>query len=393
MFRSGDPIPLEDIHSDLVTRVGQDAPQRARLITAKALVPMEPLHLCWALSVLSRDTDEEIAQSAQRSLQELPTEMTDEIVAGDALPGSVLDAYAHAFRQESGRLLPLVTNPKTHDETLRWMARHLAGEVLDALANNQQRLLTDTGIVEAFIANPLSPTPLLARVVETTMRGGVDTTEISGFKPLAEAFFADLTSSKETSDGLEPSLEGLEEGVLEQSASQGISDELFAQAVVDGQVPVAADAGDAEGEEEEEGETRSRQPLWKLIEDMSVAQKVRLAMVGTTEARRILVRDVKAVVSLSVLRSPKLNTKDVAKFATDKAISKDVIHAIARSREWTKSYAVKLALLWHPKCPATRASHFVRYMHRKDIVALSRAKDVAGYVKSEARRIKDRQGW
>jgi hypothetical protein len=113
MFRSGDPIPTEDIHPDLVARVGRDAPERARLITAKALVPMEPLELCWALAVLSRDTHEEVAESARNSLRELPTDVTEGILRASELPGPVLDAYVHVHREEPARLIGLVTNVKT----------------------------------------------------------------------------------------------------------------------------------------------------------------------------------------------------------------------------------------------------------------------------------------
>jgi hypothetical protein len=263
------------------------------------------------------------------------------------------------------------------------------------LANNQRRLLADPGIVEAFIANPLSPTPLLARVVETAMRGGLDTSTISGFKPLADAFFADLAGPDAEEVGGEPTIEELDEGALEDVANQGISEELFAQAVGEGSgVRTGADEDDGpEGEGEDDEEFRSRLPLWKLIDKMSIAQKVRLATVGTGEARRLLIRDVRPLVSMSVLRSPKLNNSEIAKFANDKALPKEVIDTIARSREWTRTYAVKLALLWHPKCPVGKASHFVRYMRRKDIVALARAKDVSGYIKGEARRIREKQGW
>ena len=62
-----------------------------------------------------------------------------------------------------------------------------------------------------------------------------------------------------------------------------------------------------EPQEEEEGSTA----LWKLISKMNMAQKVRLAMVGDINARKLLIRDVKRSVYMTVLRSPRLTVKEI----------------------------------------------------------------------------------
>ncbi|MGM0577694.1 MAG: hypothetical protein ACQEXJ_18350 [Myxococcota bacterium] len=377
-FQSGDPVPLEAIPEDLRPRIGPDAPEKARMMTARAILPMPPELLGIALSVLARDPDDEIASTARASLADLPREVQEQIVVAD-VPGPILDVYAHVFRDDDVLARHVVTNRATLDETVRWMGRNLRGSVLDAVASNQVRLVRTPAIVAALIANEATPMPVLARVTETAIRNDVDTAGIPGFRDLANAFHADLAEQRKGKEaGPEEEASEGEEDVDEEAASdtrpsRGLSDEEMEQLLLSG----------VSGDEAES----TNKPLWKLIEDMSLPQRVRLAMVGNATARRILIRDSKKLVANAVLRSPKLTDKEIAHYAQDKAIDGEVIRAIARSREWTKTYAIRKSLVLNPKCPAQQAMGFIRTLRRRDLQSLSRAKDVPAHVSRAAKNL------
>ncbi len=67
---------------------------------------------------------------------------------------------------------------------------------------------------------------------------------------------------------------------------------------------------------------------------MTVAEKVKCAMLGTREERFILIRDVNRLVAAAVLSSPKINDSDVEAFAKMANVSEDVLRTISHSRGW-----------------------------------------------------------
>ena len=84
---------------------------------------------------------------------------------------------------------------------------------------------------------------------------------------------------------------------------------------------------------------------------MTVFQKIKLARMGNKEARGLLVRDRNKIVATAAVRSPKITENEVAGFAKARNVSDEVMRIIARNREWTRNYKVKLALATNPKCP------------------------------------------
>lgn len=393
MFISGQPVPVDAIAPELLPNVGPGAPHKAKLLTARAALPMAPERLGWALAILARDPAPEIAETARKSMRDLPPDVLTSVAAAD-LPGPVLDCFAHVFIDELDVLRPIVSNRATLNETIRWIARQARGPVLDYIAGNQVRLIEEPAIIEALIANPGSTTPTLAYVVETALRSDIDTSQIVGFAPLAQAFFADLAATKakqraareardeagdlEEDQPLTP--EELEAGELSSSLAEGVDDELMAMLLSGG----APGMGDGAGHSK---------PLWKLVGEMSLPQKVRLAMLGGVEARRLLVHDPRKLVAQSVLHSAKLTDKEVAAFAMDKSLDSDVVRYIANNRQWTRNYSIMLSLVWNPKCPAQQASIFIKSLHRKDLQVLARAKEVPTYVSRAAKQVAEQRKW
>jgi len=410
LFTSGQAFDASTIPAELLPRVGPDAPAKAKLMVAKALLPMPPDQLGVALAVLARDPDETIAEAAQASLKDLPRNVIESLAGGDS-PGLVLDVFAHVLSDDVDLLRILIRNEATADETVRWMARSLRGDVLPIIAANQRRLIREPQIIAALVANAATPTPTLAPVIETALRNDVDTSRIPGFKQLAEAFFGDL-SRLQGDKAVEPApvedepqapaspVDEAPSLTLELAPdAQGGADEAHLETLLRMSAAAPEDEDEdrllrrVDHDEPEDGEEEDerKKSLWGMINDMNVPQKVRLALMGDASARAILIRDSKKTVAMATIRSPRMTLKEVAGFAQNKAIAEDVIREIARNREWTKNYAVRLALVKNPKCPTTQAVNFLAGLRNQDIRNLARARNVPAYVARAAKNILTRR--
>lgn len=129
-------------------------------------------------------------------------------------------------------------------------------------------------------------------------------------------------------------------------------------------------------ERDEEYTAAQRENLYQMIIGMSVPQKIRLAMLGNREARKMLAHDRNQMIPKAVLRSPKLTDNEILTFAQERSTPEDIILAICKNRTWLKKYQIKLALVSNPKTPLSIAVQFLDHLHDKDLQALSRDKNI-----------------
>jgi len=129
-------------------------------------------------------------------------------------------------------------------------------------------------------------------------------------------------------------------------------------------------------ESAEEITAEHRENLSQMIVKMSMPQKIRLAMLGNREARKLLIRDRNRVIAMAVLRSPKLTDSEILRFAQERTTPDDVILTICKKRNWLKKYQIKLALVTNPKTPLPKAIQFLDHLHDKDLQALYHNKNI-----------------
>jgi hypothetical protein len=402
MTQAPSGIPEDIIPPILRDKVGPQAPERLRQLISRAQLPMPPAQLGVALGVLAHDSNREIADSAVKSLQDLPRSVM-QALAGSGLHARILDVYARIFSKDLDILRALLRNEACSDTSVRWMAKTLRGPILPNIGTNQRRLIRSPKIIEALINNPATPTPTVAATLETAIRNELDLGAIKNAKTLAEGFFGkidDMLSGEAATEELELTVdEGLEEELMEallsspaQGGSRGPkSEEANDESAEAGKEEPKAEPKEREVKNEEEPQEEQSTVLWKLIGQMNMAQKVRLAMVGDINARKLLIRDVKRSVYMTVLRSPRLTEKEIASFAKNKALNEDIIRFIASNRDWTKAYGTKMGLIFNPKCPPSQAINFVRTVRHNDLMKIARAKDVPAYVSRAAKQILERK--
>jgi hypothetical protein len=122
------------------------------------------------------------------------------------------------------------------------------------------------------------------------------------------------------------------------------------------------------------------------IANMSILDRMKLAMKGTREQRQTLIRDPNRMVSAAVLSSPKLTESEIEAFARMANVSEDVLRTIGLNRTWTKSYSVISALARNPKTPPAISLNIVGRLNERDIKGITVDRNVPEALRIAARK-------
>ncbi len=144
-------------------------------------------------------------------------------------------------------------------------------------------------------------------------------------------------------------------------------------------------------------------PEWELSEEeyeslyfkilnMGVADKIKLATLGNKEARSILVRDSKKMVAVAVIKSPKITISEVESISNSRQVCDDVLRQIAGTKEFMRSYTVKLNLVNNAKTPVPISMRLLNQIRELDLRKIAKSKAVPQAIATQARRIAESKG-
>jgi hypothetical protein len=332
------------------------APLEARLMAASGALPLSPPQISVVLFALTFDAEAEVKDRALQSLQDLPDRVLDAVLP-EGLPPALLAWFAEHFREDGPRLEQLALNPATSDETIVELATLPFLNVVEIISNNQLRLVRCPGIIEALGDNRLTGQSTIDRILD----------------------FLGLREETEEEDPQQPAAPEVEGVDLDST------EDLPPELLEDSEDP------DADLSEDAENDERSK-TMYALVQDMNVVQKIKLARFGSGEARSILVRDSNKIVATAAVRSPKVKESEVISMARSRNICEEVMRIIAANRDWTKSYAIQLALATNPKSPIRAAMKFINYLSDRDLKLIMRSREVSGAISAQARRILAKKG-
>jgi hypothetical protein len=340
----------------------RDAPVEVRRMAAGGALPLPPIELATTLFALAHDPDDQVKSRARETLENLPDNICQTVLTGETHP-ALLGYLAHAFKDDADRIESIALNPATDDRTFGFLATLPHKRVIDIVGNNQQRMLRFPEIVDALGDNPLTGRATIDRIL-TFM--GIE-------RPQAEIDEdGEESSAPEDQEITDEVAAAALEALLGDDASQFSSDLIE----------------ESEGEIDEETEGN----LFKIINNMNVMQKVKLARMGNKDARGMLVRDRNKIVATAAIRSPKITGNEVESFARARNLSEEVLRIIAANRDWTKSYRVKLGLATNPKVRIPTAMKFLNYLQERDLRGIMKSKDVATPIAAHARRLLQKKG-
>jgi len=365
-----------ELPDQLKKYVAADVKRDAKLMAAQGMLPLPPGDLVLILFAITKEDDEELETAATQSLVKMPENILKTICADVKIHPLILDFLARGLPPEAPLQEAVALNKSTHDETIVFQAGLPNKRLVDIISENQIRILRCPDIVDSLGENILAGHAQLERIIRfvemETRRTGKDVPEKTPPPPeKAEQEEDEVPLAPEEAADDELGAVTMDEGEESPWAAMTFSDDLLKD-------------HETETEEEEEEVEKS---LYKQIQDMKISEKIKLALRGGGSARALLIKDSNKLVAAAVLKSPRITDSEIESISKSRGVAEDVIRAVASSREWTRSYGIKMNLVQNPKTPTPDAMRFLNFLRDKDLRDISRSKNVPNNIAAQAKRL------
>ena len=306
-----------------------------RLAAARGALPMSGPNLVMVLFVFYNGENEELKNEALTTLLTLPAKILLSALAQEELHPAIIDLIVRLRYQDSVVMQAAMAHRMIGIKSLLFLAENASGDVLDMLSHNDQLLLKADVIRVAIINNPRADKAMKLRLGWT-----------------------------------EPVVEPKTEQVKPVESEE--------------------DDGDSRDDEEEfdeddlDEETLSK---YQQLQEMSVSEKIKMALTGDKEWRTLLIREANKQVNTAVLKNPRITEGEVLNVAKNRSSSDELIRLILLNRDWIKIYDMKKALVHHPRTPLQQAMRYMGFLSEKDIKELAKSRNVTQAIVNNARRI------
>ena len=373
LFPEVPPLSFERLPPNFRKHADPKSPVPLRSMAARGLVPLSPVDMCLCLALLANDADPAVAAAAQKTASGLPDKILSVALRDESANPRTLHFLASALAGKDQPLEYVALNHAAHDLTVAQVAVGTSSaRILEIIANNQLRILRSEAVLRAVVTNPASSKALVDLTCDFTVRNGLCLsdlpamveahTRIHGAPPVPpptkeEAAALNLPPPPDTADSI-------------------MSE--FGEALTSASAPPMEDG--------------KRMNLTQRITKMSVSEKIKLATLGNKEARGILMRDANKLVTLAVIGSPRISDGEVLVLAHSKTTADDVLRIIYQSREWTRQYPIKVALVKNPKVPLAITMRFMATLRESEVKELAGNKNVPSAVRVNAKKLIGKKG-
>lgn len=371
------PIDIASLPGPVQRVIGATAPAPMRMMAARGAVPgLRPEQIATVVVIFAREElahiDASVRETAEATLGKLAPPIRDGALSSPEVPPGVLDVLVSLYIDDDASMERVLMNPAVAIDTVKRIARTGSEKVTEIVATNEERLLAHPSIIEALYMNKKTRMSTADRVLDLAVRNGKQLS-IPAFKEAAEAILDELIIESD-----EPTPDDLLFAEATQHAER-LDREGFTVNVV---------KEDDEGKEVIEEKAK---PLEQRIREMNVSAKVRMATLGTTSARALLVRDKNRIVACAVVRSPLLQEGEAAAYAASRAVSEDVLRIIAGNGELVKSHVVKFNLVANPRTPIASAMRLLVHLRSDELKKLAKSKNVSGQIAKLAKQELDKK--
>jgi hypothetical protein len=323
------------LKGSLLKFVSPSSPREFRLSAAERREALAPEDEVTVLFVLAFDKDQELSGAARKSLQEYPLQRL--LDAMDApLDALVIKKILELRGEDEAVQIMAALNPGTDDATLAHLAAGGPDEVIAALSEDAELLAAKPLVKEALMKNPRTTNALRAALSELkpAPAGGARKSKAEAATP--SSFHDDLTDE-----------------------ARSKTDE---------------------------------QNIYKIVAQLNMGQKLKLALSGNKSARSLLIKDSNRMISMAVLKNPRITEEEVQKLALTKGTNDEMLRQIARNKEWVKSYGIRIGMLTNPKTPLAISLKLLDTVYEKELHSVAKSKNVPSALASAARRKLDAKG-
>lgn len=327
------------VRQALLKYISPTAPKETRLkLASRERVddPLSPEDEVTVLFVLAFDKDTEVSSAARKSFDEYPQDLLLDALEKKLDP-AVIKRIAEARPEVDSVRIMCFLSPWIDDETLKAIVETGPEEVVGVLAEERERFLEKPFLLDSLKKNPLAPY-ILVSGIEDMMKD-------ARAKALVEA-------------------EAGKRGVRD-TEKVALPKELVEDKKVD------------------------EHNIYKIVGSMSMGQKVKLALSGNKSAREVLIKDSNKMISVAVLKNPRITEDEIVRLTASKSTPEDLLRQVAKNKEWVKNYNVKLGIVSNPKTPLAISVKMLDNMYDKDLANIARSKNIPSVLASTARRKMD----
>jgi hypothetical protein len=349
-----------EISANVRKHVDPSAPVPLRMMAARALVPLPPPDMITALFLLTADADEKVRTTAEDSASKLPDRILSSALRDEEVDPPVLGWFLDRLGRQDVYAEMLILNQSTPDDAVSRAASYCSMRTAEIISQNQLRLLRHEDVVRQLCLNPSCGPALIDGVCDFCVRSGLLLADVPQMRAARVRIFG--PEAAEAPPDLGPT-----------------ADEIIEE---------YAELGDENAPPMDDGK---RLTLAQRIMKMSVAEKIKLATKGNKEARSYLLRDSNKLVSVAVIRSPKITDGEVLAVANNRAAQDEVLRVVFTNREWLKDYRVKVALTKNPKVPLPVAMKFLVHLRESEVKDLAKNKNVPSGVQLMARKMLEKK--
>jgi len=149
----------------------------------------------------------------------------------------------------------------------------------------------------------------------------------------------------------------------------------------------ADEAGDEDPDAESEVEDEEFLNKYRLAQMMGIGEKIKMALTGDKEWRKILIKDANKLVSSGVVKNPRMTEPEVLTILKSGVQNDEIMRLICANKEWVKNYQIRKALIENPKTPLANALRYLGTMNEKDVSTLAKSRNISSVVATQAKRL------
>ncbi len=379
------------------------APRNAQLAASRGILPLPQIDLLEILVTFSEGTDAELKNNSITTLAAQNTDSLEATMRSAEIAPGVLTYFAARSDLPAAVHEAVITNVRTPPIAIAKLAAATQnGLLVELISLNQQLLIQNPAIIDAIIGNPYRTPEAERRAAETKReffekeRGAQQiANELRAQGKNAAAEF--IEQAEFTSD-LDASGMTLEDAVLladlievpDQETDDswlGLEyiEEIYEETEEQRQATIGKILGELLSEEDEI--SSDRVSMINRVMKMGVKDRVKLGMKGDREARNILIRDPNRLVSSAVVNNPRITEQEVEVIAAMRSVNEEILRQIASNRQWSRSYNVMHSLAKNPRTPIANVMTIMSRMQLRDLVALSKNRNVSDAVRRQALRL------
>jgi len=152
------------------------------------------------------------------------------------------------------------------------------------------------------------------------------------------------------------------------------------------ELPEPVKADDEESLADKAKAEKKQTDVRTMLNGMTMAQKIKTAMLGNALVRRILIFDPSKLIQECVLNNPRLGIGELEEFARNPNLGGQVLRSISSRSTWMRSYKLKANMVMNPKCPPDLSLRWLRYLHDTEVKMIAQSKNVPQVLQLAARK-------